>query len=239
MFGLYWILGRFFYSKYIFDDYLYIVWLSEWFFYLFSGECFLVLIVCLDVVYVVGFLFIFLWLGGRLYIEYLLLYFYFLFKNENDEVILNFFSDCFIVYFFFFGNRFWVICSKYKLYENVMKVYFKIYILYCCYFFLFFSCNVYKVCKCRCNCCRIFDNGICKCLWIILVFVFLYIFFLCLIILIFMFVFRLVIYIVFVVLLIRLNLFWFFILFVILIVYYVRYIYEVINMNVEILDYIF
>lgn len=239
MFGLYRTLGRFFYSKYISDDYLDIVRPSEWFFYLFSGECFPALIVCLDVVYAVGFPFTFLWLGGKLYTEYLSSYPHFLFKNENDEVILNSFSDRFIVHSFSFGNRSRVTRSKYKLYENVMKAYFKIYTLYCCYPFLPFSCNAYKVCKCRCKCCRIFDNGICKCLWIFLAFVFLYIFSLRPIISTFTFVFRSVTYIVFVALPIRPNLFRFFILLVTLIVYYVRYIHEVINMNAEILDYIF
>lgn len=231
--------GGFFYSKYISDDYLDIVRPSEWFFYLFSGECFPALIVCLDVVYTVGFPFTFLWLGGKLYTEYLSSYPHFLFKNENDEVILNSFSDRFIVHSFSFGNRSRVTRSKYKLYENVMKAYFKIYTLYCCYPFLPFSCNAYKVCKCRCKCCRIFDNGICKCLWIFLAFVFLYIFSLRPIISTFTFVFRSVTYIVFVALPIRPNLFRFFILLVTLIVYYVRYIHEVINMNAEILDYIF
>lgn len=240
MFGLYRTLGRYFYSKYISDDYLHIVRPSEWFFYLLSGKCFPALIVCLDVFYAVGFPFTFLWLGGKLYTEYLsnTSFPHCLFNNDNDKVNLNSFSDRFIFPSFSF-NRSRVARSKYKIHENVMKAYYKIYYLYCCYPFVPFSCNAYKVCKCRWKCCRIFDNGICKCLWIFLAFVFLYIFSLRPIISTFTFVFRSFTYIVFVALPIRPNLFRFFILLVTLIVYYVRYIHEVINMNAEILDYIF
>lgn len=71
MFGFYRTLARLFYSKNISDDYLNIVRPNEWFFFLFREDFSPALIVCLDVFYAVGFPFTFLWLGGKLYTEYL------------------------------------------------------------------------------------------------------------------------------------------------------------------------
>lgn len=245
LFGFYRTLARFFYATNNSDDFLNIVRPSEWFFYLFSGDCSPALIVCLDVLYAVVFPFTFLWLGGKLYTEYLSITScpQCLCKNEKDTVILNTnntFSDRFIFpSFFYFGKDFHVTHS-YDILTNFVNVQLiLINCLLCCSPIWPFSCNAYKVCKCRCNSCSRCDNIICKYLWKFLAFVLLYIFCLRPIISTFTFVFRSVTYIIFVALPIRPNLLRYFVLLVTLIGYHVRYIHEVINMNAEILDYIF
>lgn len=244
-FGLYRTMARFYFSKKNSEDYLDIVRPSEWFLYLLylSSDCSPALVVYLDVFYAVGFPFIFLWLGDKLYTEYLSNTScpQCLCGNERDQKILkinNTFSDRFIFpTYISFGNIFNATSSDDKL-RKCVKALVKISILLCCYPILPFSCNAYKVCKCRCNYCSRFVNIICKYVWRFLAFLLLYMFCLRPIISTFTFVFRSVTYIFFVALPIRPNLLRFFVLLVTIIAYYVRYIHEVINMNAEILDYI-
>lgn len=188
--GLYWILVRYILGMNVYENYFFVVLLSDWFIYLIYLYIMLlfVIIVVLDVVYVVFFFLIFILLGCKLYELFLLkdVNFCFLCLGRYEENYYNLNDDDRMKdSFIFFCYLFCVICFC----KGVCCVnFFMIIVLFFSFFFFIclFSCNVFDVFYCRCKSCR---NGWFKYIYMFIVFVLLYLFCLCFMILSFIFVF--------------------------------------------------
>lgn len=238
--GSYRTLARYILGINVYENYLSVVLPSDWLIHLIHihTTSSLAIIVVLDVVYAVLFHLIFILLGCKLYES-------FLSKdvnlcplclgryeenhynlNDDDRMKDSFILPCYLLC---------ATCSrKGACHANFLMI---IVLLFSSLFPICpFSCNAFNALYCRCKSCR---NGWFKYIYMFIAFVLSYLFCLRPMISSFTFVFRSFTYFVFVALPIRKHIMRYTIIFVSTFVYLVKYMYEIINMNADILEYIF
>lgn len=240
--GLYRTLARYFLGMNVYENYLSVVLPSEWLIHLIHlhTTSSLAIIVVLDVVYAVLFPLIYIWLGGRLYESFLSKELHLCplclggedkdrYKlNDDDRMKDNFILPCYLLC---------ATCYKSPSHRNrcmIILLFFSSFFPICS-----FSCNAFNACLCRCIDCKSGRFRWLRYIYMCLAFVLSYLFCLRPIISSFTFVFRSFTYFVFVALPIRKHIMRYTIIFVSTFVYLVKYMYEIINMNADILEYIF
>lgn len=236
--GIYRTFGRYSWSKMVFVDYLNVVRPNEFLVYLIYLMTDLppVMVLVLDLIYAVIFPFSFLWFGEKLYDLYLLKdgvlcpQSLCLDKKEEDKMrTMNASFSNNIIF------PYYLLCAREKLWSFDCNIGRKLHI---CTFF-FSSCL--PICPFNCNTFYAFDWTCYSCEYLLKIIAFSTSFLFCLrpIISSFTFLFRSFTYIMFVALPIRPEIMRGFLLAVTLLVYFIKYINEIINMNAEILECIF
>lgn len=236
--GIYRTLARYFWSKMVFVDYLNVARPNEFLVYLIYLIIDFppVMVVVLDVVYAVIFPFSFLWFGEKLYDLYVSKEVYLcpnslcIDKKDKDKMETMDAS---------FGNNiifpYYLLCGTQKLWSfecNIgRKIHICIVLFSSCLPICPFNCNSFYACA--------WENYRCEYLLKILAFSTSFLFCLRPIISSFTFLFRSLTYLMFVALPIRPEIMRGFLLAVTILYYFIKYIHEIINMNAEILEYIF
>lgn len=241
--GSYRTVARYILGMNVYENYLSVVLPSDWLIHLIHlhTTSSLAIIVMLDVVYAVLFPLIFIWLGCKLYESFLSRDVHLCplclgtcdenlkddeRMKDDDRMKDSLILPCYLLC---------ATCCR----ERACQVNFCMIILLLFSSFLPicpFSCNAFNACLCRCKSSR---NRCFRYIYMFLAFVLSYLFCLRPMISSFTFVFRSFTYFVFVALPIRKHIMRYTIIFVSTFVYLVKYMYEIINMNADILEYMF
>lgn len=250
-FGLYRTIARYCLGMHIYNDYLNVVLPSEPLLYIINMYIVSIspgIVLLFDIVYAIVCPLLLLWLVKAPYKTYMFHELYICYAEENDNETMNNKRNLRDRFIFPCSLICKIICFKHctKSRYCLWNCCFLVYLIMCLFPFIPFFCAGYKSYLCS-KCCKSLQCSVCSnCLknimkFIGMCFVFLISYFICFrsIISLFTFLFRAFTYIFFVALPIRVDIMQFTLVLGSIIVYISNYICEIINMNEEILEYIF